>query len=68
MLFFGTGVLLTNAYRIYLCVNEDEGIITNKQGLLLYYDFRKAIALYWIDDIEARKIYRSTDAKELVQS
>ena len=65
MLFFGTGVLLTNAYRVYLRVNEDEGVTTNKQGLLSHYEFRKAIALYWINDIEARTLYQCADNASL---
>ena len=59
MLFFSIGVLLTNAYRVYLRVNEDEGITTKSNGLLSHYKFRKAIALYWINDKEALNIYKS---------
>ena len=59
MLFFSIGVLLTNAYRVYLRVNEDEGITTKSNGLLSHYEFRKAIALYWINDKEALNIYKS---------
>jgi len=57
MLFFSIGVLLTNAYKVYLRVNEDEGITTKSNGLMSHYEFRKAIALYWINDKEALKIY-----------
>ena len=59
MLFFLIGVLLTNAYRVYLRVNEDEGVTTKSNGLLSHYKFRKAIALYWINDKEALNIYKS---------
>ena len=58
MLLFYTGVLLTNAYRVYLRVNEDDGVTTKAKGLLSHYEFRKTIALYWINDNEALKIYK----------
>jgi len=68
MLFFSTGVLLTNAYRVYLRINEDEGVTKKKDCLLSHYEFRKAIALYWINDVEAMKIYRCSGASLSVSS
>ena len=59
MLFFSVGVLLTNAYRVYLRVNEGEGVTTKAKGLMSHYEFRKAIALYWINDKEALNIYKT---------
>ena len=59
MLFFSMGVLLTNAYKVYLRINEDEGITTKSNRLLSHYEFRKAIALYWINDTAALNIYKS---------
>ena len=49
MLFWSVGVLLTNAYNAYLRVNEDEGVTKKSDGLLTHYEFRKSIALYWIN-------------------
>ena len=49
MLFWSVGVLLTNAYKVYLRVNEDEGVTKKSDGLLTHYEFRKSIALYWIN-------------------
>ena len=68
MLFFSTGVLLTNAYRVYLRVNEDEGVTGKKDGLLTHYEFRKAIALFWINDIEAQMTYGDAPAVNGPQS
>ena len=52
MLFWSVGgVLLTNAYKVYLRVNEDGGIRSVSEGLLTLYEFsRKPIAtMYWIN-------------------
>ena len=46
ILFWSLGVLLTNAYKLYLSVCENAGVApTYKQQ----YEFRKAIAEYWIN-------------------
>jgi hypothetical protein len=60
MLFWSVGVLLTNAYKVYLRVNEDEGVVAKKDGLLTHYEFRKAIALYWIHPEESQQVSAST--------
>mmetsp|Transcript_11027 Transcript_11027/g.31946 ORF Transcript_11027/g.31946 Transcript_11027/m.31946 type:complete len:253 (+) Transcript_11027:62-820(+) len=39
------GVLLTNAYRLYLSVCRDEGVTPQYKT---HYDFREAIGKYWI--------------------
>ena len=39
--------MLTN--KVYLRVNEDEGVTKKTDGLLTHYKFRKSIALYWIN-------------------
>ena len=49
MLFWSVGVLLTNAYKVYLRVTEDEGVTKKSEGLMSHYEFRKSIALYWIN-------------------
>ena len=68
MLFWSVGVLLTNAYKVYLRVNEDEGITSVTGGLLTHYEFRKAIAMYWInpEETERRSSIRSSPAKRLL--
>ena len=47
MVFWGIGTLLTNAYVVYKKVNELEGV--EAKHLLTHYEFRKDIALYWIN-------------------
>ena len=49
ILFWLIGVIITNAYVIYLHVNLENGI---KKYLLLHHDFRKAVALAWINPRE----------------
>ena len=47
LLFWSIGVLLTNSYKLYLCVCKEDGV-----KVLQYkeqYQFRKAIAEYWIN-------------------
>ena len=46
MLFWSIGVLLTNAYKVYLQVCDEENVTPQYKQ---QYDFRKAIAEYWID-------------------
>ena len=43
VLFCSIGVMITNAYVIYLHVNLENGI--RKKYLLSHHDFRKAVAL-----------------------
>ena len=47
MMFWGIGTLLTNSYVVYLKINLRLGV--DKKDLLSHYDFRKDIALYWIN-------------------
>ena len=49
ILFCSIGVMITNAYVIYLHVNIENGI---KKYLLSHHDFRKAVALSWINPSE----------------
>ena len=46
MLFWSIGVLLTNAYKVYLQVCEEEKVNPQYKK---QYKFREAIAEYWID-------------------
>lgn len=45
ILFWGVGVLLTNAYIVYCKVNRDAGV----KKLLSHHDFREEIATAWIN-------------------
>ena len=47
-MFWSIGVMLTNTYIMYLKVNMYEYGLQRKE-LLSHHDFRKAIALYWIN-------------------
>ena len=47
IMFWAFGTLLTNAYVVYIKVNVAEGV--DKKQLLSHYQFRKDIALNWID-------------------
>ena len=40
-------------------VNEDEGVTKKKDGLLTHYEFRKAVAMYWINPEETMRHKRS---------
>ena len=48
-LFWSISVMITNAYVIYLHVNIENVI---KKVLLLHHDFRKVVALEWINPRE----------------
>ena len=50
--FWGISTLLTNAYVVYKKVNELEGV--NPKHLLTHYEYRKDIALYWINPQHSR--------------
>ena len=51
IMFWSIGVMLTNAYIMYMKVNVEEYVIA-KRDLITHHDFRKAIALYWINPAE----------------
>ena len=46
-MFWSIGVMLTNAYIMYMKVNMEEYGVA-KKDLMTHHDFRKTIALYWI--------------------
>ena len=50
ILFWSIGVMITNAYMIYLHVNFENGM--KKKDLLLHHDSRKSVALAWINPSE----------------
>ena len=54
IMFWSVGVMLTNAYIMYLKVNMLEYGVQRKY-LMSHHDFRKAIALYWINPEEYEK-------------
>ena len=47
ILFFSIGVMINNAYVIYLHVNIENGI--KNIYLLSHHDFRKAVTVAWIN-------------------
>jgi hypothetical protein len=47
IMFWAFGTLLTNAYVVYIKVNIAEGV--DRKQLLSHYEFRKQIALNWLD-------------------
>ena len=51
IMFWSIGVCLTNAYIMYVKVNMEE-YGKKKSELMSHHDFRKAIALYWINPQE----------------
>ena len=52
ILFWAIGVMLTNAYIIYITINLKKG--KNKKDLFSHHDFRKEIALAWINPNERK--------------
>ena len=50
-MFWSVGVMLTNAYIMYVKVMQEEYGI-EKKHLISHHDFREAIALYWINPKE----------------
>jgi hypothetical protein len=46
-MFWAFGTLLTNSYVVYIKVNIAEGV--DRKQLLTHYEFRKEIALNWLD-------------------
>ena len=51
IMFWSIGVMLTNAYIMYMKVNMEEYGVAKKY-LMTHHDFRKTIALYWINSAE----------------
>ena len=47
LMFWGFGVMLVNCYVMYLAVQLSHG--TKKSDLISHHDFRRDIALYWIN-------------------
>jgi hypothetical protein len=47
IMFWAFGTLLTNSYVVYIKVNIAEGV--DRKQLLTHYEFRKEIALNWLD-------------------
>ena len=50
-MFWSIGVMLTNAYIMYMKLNMEEYDVAKKY-LMNRHNFRKAIALYWINPAE----------------
>ena len=58
LLFWGIGVLLTNAYKLYISVCADEGVVPFYKE---QYQFRTAIAEYWINpDVITKELQEGT--------
>lgn len=45
--FWGLGVILVNLYIVYVKVCEEEGV--DKNNIISHYDFRKKVAMAWIN-------------------
>jgi hypothetical protein len=60
IMFWAFGTLLTNAYVVYIKVNVAEGV--EKKHLLSHYDFRKEIALNWLDSSYEPRTHRIKEA------
>ena len=59
LLFWALGIMLVNACAIYMICNISEGI--SKKDLLSHHNFRKAIAMNWINpDRDYRQDQNST--------
>ena len=54
IMFWSLGVMLTNAYIMYVKVNTLEYGV-KKKDLMTHHEFRKAIALYWINPEEYQR-------------
>ena len=58
LLFWGIGVLLTNAYKLYISVCADEAVVPFYKE---QYQFRTAIAEYWINpDVITKELQEGT--------
>ena len=60
IMFWAFGTLLTNAYVVYNKVNIAEGV--DRKQLLSHYDFRKEIALNWLDPMYVPRTHQVKDA------
>eukprot|EP00957_Ditylum_brightwellii_P034792 2636970-Ditylum_brightwellii.AAC.1 len=60
VMFWSIGVMLTNAFIMYVKVNEENGL--EKKDLLLHHDFCKCIAMAWINpnEYKERQMYVKT--------
>ena len=47
ILFWDVGVILTNAYMIYICIHNMHG--ATRKHRLSHHDFRESIAFAWIN-------------------
>ena len=63
LLFWGLGVILTNAYIVYTTYNEEEGV--SSKNLLSQFEFRKSIALHWINPEYTKQRKRRQDEYEV---
>jgi hypothetical protein len=54
------GTLLTNSYVVYVKVNIAEGV--DRKQLLSHYEFRKEIALNWLDPLYEPRTHQIKDA------
>jgi hypothetical protein len=59
-MFWAFGTLLTNAYVVYIKVNTAEGV--DQKQLLSHYEFRKEIALNWLDSSYEPRTHQIKDA------
>ena len=57
--FWDIGVLLTNAYVTYCTICEDNGVPPS--GRISHLEFRKHIAMYWINPAEYEREHMSTN-------
>jgi hypothetical protein len=63
MLFWSIGVLLTNAFKVYLTVCKEEGVTPMYKQ---QYEFRKKIAEYWINPDLVEKETKSKSIPSLL--
>jgi hypothetical protein len=59
-MFWAFGTLLTNAYVVYIKVNIAEGV--DRKQLLSHYNFRKEVALNWLDSSYEARTHQIKDA------
>jgi hypothetical protein len=60
IMFWAFGTLLTNAYVVYIKVIIAEGV--DRKQLLSHYEFRKQIALNWLDPSYEPRSHQVKDA------
>ena len=61
-------MVVVDALLLYNCASHQCVQSLSSNGLFLHYEFCKAIALYWINNVEAMKIYRCSGASLSVSS